>query len=201
MEAPRRQRPARGGLRLFDNQPGECRREYSTNRASGTAIPGGPCPQPARVILVALHLRCECRWDYSFISSWSRVRIPPGPPWACSSAVEHDNIPSPSSQLSVVPRSLPRMPARLHDPVGCRFDSGHGSPCSSTDRAIGWPQGRHRASFVVASPPGECRSDYILTCVGPPLVALHHPCHECHCDSTGRRFDSGPGVTAMPYAR
>lgn len=33
----------------------------------------------------------ECRWNYTLITSWSRVRIPPAPnQWGRSSAVEHE---------------------------------------------------------------------------------------------------------------
>lgn len=89
MEAPCRGDPVRGGLQFFDKFLGECRREYITLDV-GSDTPGEPCSQSALVIFVALQLRCECRWDYSLQRSWSRVRILPGPPWTCSSAVEHE---------------------------------------------------------------------------------------------------------------
>ena len=44
-------------------------------------MPGNRHWQDVLPSLVAFVLmsRCECRWNYSLLSSWSRVRIPPVP--------------------------------------------------------------------------------------------------------------------------
>ena len=137
---------------------GECRCEYSTMiRRYGGRIPPGalPChtsPHPRR----SFFFLCECRRDYSLQRSWSRVRIPPAPPIrGCSSAVEHENVPSPSSQFffltmnAVVISGYPPVAAR-----SCRFESGHPSGCGGIGRRT-FDHGTARHGLFLRS---ECRN-------------------------------------------
>jgi hypothetical protein len=73
----------------------ECWQDYIWNA-------GGSNPQPGNRHGSVLPLLsrffempcCECRWNYSLLSSWSRVRVPPVPNQGDrSSVVEHDVSP------------------------------------------------------------------------------------------------------------
>ena len=91
---------------------------------AGSSV-GRACPQkrfPASS-LASAPLVGKCRRNYSLLSSWSRVRVPPLPlQWQGSSAVEHENV---SPTLVVRSRQMPKE-LQLSEPVQCRFES---CPC------------------------------------------------------------------------
>ena len=64
----------------------------------------------------------KCRRNYSFLRSWSRVRVPLPLQGQGSSAVEHENV---SPTLVVRSRQMPKE-LQLSEPVQCRFES---CPC------------------------------------------------------------------------
>ena len=74
---------------------------------AGSSV-GRACPQkrfPASS-LASAPLVGKCRRNYSLLSSWSRVRVPPLPlQWQGSSAVEHENV---SPTLVVRSRQMPK---------------------------------------------------------------------------------------------
>lgn len=137
--------------------------------------------------LVALFFLCECRRDYSLQRSWSRVRIPPAPPIrGCSSAVEHENVPSPSSQFfystmnAFVISGYPPVAARP-----CRFESGHPSGCGGIGRrTFDHGTARHGLFTFGANAgraPGRAsnqkvrRSRVQAPAIGSPVVAQFSP--------------------------
>ena len=115
---------------VADNRSAKCAGNYRVAGSSPALPVRRQVTQPGRVCIYFLHhcwcdapLVGKCRRNYSLLSSWSRVRVPPLPlQWQGSSAVEHENV---SPTLVVRSRQMPKE-LQLPGPVQCRFES---CPC------------------------------------------------------------------------
>lgn len=94
---------------------------------------------PSLVAHIGLMSHCECRWNYSLLSSWSRVRVPSAPILGGrSSVVEHDCFTNPcrngaSLVLAVNANGTTGKRTRL---VACPVNGFAGLPGSSPGPAM-----------------------------------------------------------------